>query len=308
MGEEPAMTLRHLQIFVSVYQENSITRAAEKMYISQPAVSKYIREIEETYGCKLFERFSNRLVITPFGEDFYSYAARITSLYDEMNFAMESFTEEKSVLRIGSGTSVGRLFLPRVVKRFSEQHPNVQISLFSGSTKQNEARLMDNTLDFTIMEWLPDSPSIAHIPLETDQVVAVCSSEHPLAKKESVTAEELAACPLLLREPGSQNRQKINHFFSGRGLTIAPLWETSCSAILTNAAAEGMGIAFLNKRQINMLRDPRLTVLNVPDLVIERDLNVYYHRDKRVFPLMLEFLRHYQAFVAELDGDNDFEP
>lgn len=190
------MTLRHLQIFVAVYQESSITKAAEKMYISQPAVSKYIREIEEKYGCKLFERFSNRLVITPFGEDFYSYAARIVSMYDEMNFAMESFTE---------------------------QHPNVQVSLFSGSTKNNEARLMDNSLDFTIMEWLPESPSIAHIQLEKDQVVAVCSSEHPLARRESVTAEELAAYPLLLCEPGSQNRQAIKHYFASRGLKVSTL-------------------------------------------------------------------------------------
>lgn len=299
------MTLRHLQIFVSVYQENSITKAAEKLYISQPAVSKYIREIEETYGCRLFERYSQRLVITPFGEDFYSYAARITSLYDEMNFAMESFTEEKNLLRIGSGTSVGRLFLPRVVKDFTAKHPHVQISLFSGSTQKNEAHLMDNTLDFTIMEWLPDSPSIAHIPLETDQIVAVCSSNHPLSKKESVTAGDLATCPLLLREPGSQNRQAVNHYFSSRGFTVTPLWETSCSSVLTNATTEGMGISFLNKRQVNMLHDPRLTILNVPDLNITRDLNVYYHRDKRIFPLMLEFLRHYQAFIAELDLENN---
>ena len=62
-----------------------------------------------------------------------------------------------------------------------------------------------------------------------------------------------------------------------------------------------MGIAFLNRRQVEMSADPRLRILNVPDLVIERDLNVYYHRDKRIFPLMLEFLRHYQAFIAELD-------
>jgi DNA-binding transcriptional LysR family regulator len=295
------MTLRHLQIFVAVYQENSITKAADKLYISQPAVSKYIREIEDTYGGKLFERYAQRLAITPFGEDFYRYAERITSLYDEMNFAMESFTEEKTVLRIGSGTSVGRLFLPQVVKRFKEQHPHVQVSLFSGSTKQNEARLMDNSLDFTIMEWLPDSPSIAHIPLETDQVVAVCCSTHPLAAQQSVSPEDLAACPLLLREPGSYNRQAINHFFSSRGLTVTPLWETSCSAILTNAVAEGMGIAFLNRRQVEMSADPRLRILNVPDLVIERDLNVYYHRYKRIFPLMLEFLRHYQTFIAELD-------
>lgn len=298
------MTLRHLQIFVSVYQENSITKAAEKLYISQPAVSKYIREIEETYGCKLFERYSQRLVITPFGEDFYSYAARITSLYDEMNFAMESFTEEKNLLRIGSGTSVGRLFLPRVVKDFTAKHPHVQVSLFSGSTQKNESHLLDNTLDFTIMEWLPDSPSIAHIPLETDQIVAVCSTDLPLAQNDHVTAEELTGCPLLLREPGSQNRQLINQYFSSRGLSVAPLWETSCSAVLTNAAVEGMGVAFLNKRQVNMLHDPRLTILNVPDMNITRDLNVYYHRDKRIFPLMLEFIRCYQAYIAELDGEN----
>ena len=296
------MTLRHLQIFVSVYQENSITRAAEKLYISQPAVSKYIREIEDTYGCKLFERYSQRLVITPFGEDFYSYAARITSLYDEMNFAMESFTEQKTLLRIGSGTAVGRLFLPHVVKEFTAQHPHVQVSLFSGSTKKNAAHLMDNTLDFTIMEWMPESPSIAHIPLETDQIVAVCSNDHPLAQIEVGTAEDLAAYPLLLREPGSQNRQLVNHYFSSRSLTVTPLWETSCSAVLTNATAEGMGISFLNKRQVNMLHDPKLTILNVPDLNMERSLNVYYHRDKRIFPLMLEFLRHYRTFIDELDG------
>ncbi len=295
------MTLRHLQIFVAVYQENSITKAAEKLYIAQPAVSKYIREIEETYGCRLFERFSRKLVVTPFGEDFYSYAVRITSLYEEMNFAMESFPGRGQRLRIGSGTAIGHLYLPKVVKSFADRHPHVEISLISGNIEMIEAHLMDNTLDFAIMEWMHDSPRITHTHLEREQIVVVCNASHPLAAKSVVTAEDLAGVPLLLREPGCQLRRITDEYFSMRHLEVTPFWESNSTSVLINAVCENLGVSFLTSRQLTIRQDPRLAILNVPDLVAERDVNVYYHRDKRIFPLMLEFLRHYRAFTESLD-------
>ena len=116
------MTIRHLKTFVAVCQTNSVTKAAEKLYISQPAVSLAIKELEEHYGQKIFERFSRKLCITPFGQELYQSALRIVTLFDEMEYAAG---QEKlgNVLRVGVGPMIGQVMLPERVCRFKEKHP-----------------------------------------------------------------------------------------------------------------------------------------------------------------------------------------
>ena len=121
------MTIRHLKIFVAVCQTNSVTRAAEKLFLSQPAISIAIKELEEHYGQKIFERYSRKLRITPFGAELYQSALRVVTLFDEME---QSAKMDKlgNVMRVGVGPMIGQVMLPERVRKFRQKYPQIQIS------------------------------------------------------------------------------------------------------------------------------------------------------------------------------------
>lgn len=291
------MTFRHLEIFVAVYQERSITRAAKRLLIAQPAVSRYIRELEQESGKNLFERFARELHATHFGEEMYAYAARIVALSDQMRFAMENKGEGEQKLRVGSGTAIAQYVLPSVIKRFQALHPQAEISLVAGDVAMIEQRLMDNRLDFALMEWMRESPFIACRPLYTENIAAVCSQAFPLAQRAVVSACELSAAPLLLREPGCQTRKAVDAYFASHGFDASPLWESTSVPALLSAAREGLGVAFVTRSQALSREESGLVLLNVPDLAAARAVNLYHHRDKKPFPLMDAFLTHYRECV-----------
>ena len=124
------MTLRHMKIFVSVYQNNGITRASEELHLAQPSVSLAIRELEDYYGIRLFDRISRRLYVTEQGRMFYDYALHIVSLFDEMELGIRNW-EHMGTLRIGSSITIGNFLLPGLVKKFTTTHPkmNAQCTL-----------------------------------------------------------------------------------------------------------------------------------------------------------------------------------
>lgn len=120
------MTLRHMKIFVSVYQNNGITRASEELHLAQPSVSLAIRELEDYYGIRLFDRISRRLYVTEQGKMFYDYALHIVSLFDEMELGIRNW-EHMGTLRIGSSITIGNFLLPGLIKKFTTAHPNMNV-------------------------------------------------------------------------------------------------------------------------------------------------------------------------------------
>ena len=120
------MTLRHMKLFVSVYQNNGITRASEELHLAQPSVSLAIRELEDYYGIRLFDRISRRLYVTEQGKMFYDYALHIVSLFDEMELGIRNW-EHMGTLRIGSSITIGNFLLPGLIKKFTTAHPNMNV-------------------------------------------------------------------------------------------------------------------------------------------------------------------------------------
>ncbi len=109
------MTLRHLKIFVTVFQQGSVTKASEKLFLAQPSVSLAIKELERHYNCKLFEKFGRRLKITPKGLEFYQYAQRIISNFMEMEFSVKKDTD--SIIRLGTGITIANLYLSEIIEK-----------------------------------------------------------------------------------------------------------------------------------------------------------------------------------------------
>ncbi len=296
------MNIRHLNIFVTVCESGSMTAAAQKLFISQPAVSIAVREFEDEYGVQLFSRSSKKLCLTEFGEEVYSYAKRILSLVDDMNLII---TERKthSTLRIGSGIAFGKLYLPYILKKYKQQQ-NCSICITVDSSEVLEPLLANGELDLCIMEGTSHSPELQHEELSRSPIVAICHHSHRFAREPFVTAEMLASENLLLRERRSPTREMVDAFFSNHNLTVRPIFESISALALLTAARERLGIAILPLDHHQLLRLPELTVLHVPDLNCIRFMDFAYRKNITLSPLVRDFINFTIAETKQLLTEN----
>lgn len=291
------MTLRHIEIFATVCRENgSITRAAQRLHISQPTVSVAIQEMEAHYGNKLFDRLSNRLYITSFGRSIYDRALRLLNLYDEMMDAEQSL----NAIRVGTGTAIGKLLMPSIVRNFTNQHSDIRFHIFVSESTRSYHMVMENELDFVIAETVDDIPGLSHQVIQEYPIVGICHKDNPIAAKDIVTAEDLAKEHLLLRNLGSSTRYYVDTYFTKHNLKVDPMWESYSVQTLLNAAKEGLGVTFLSLDHILVNPIPELTILNIPDFEGSRHVNICFHKDKIFTPQMEAFLQYFKQHTQEM--------
>lgn len=295
------MTLRHLRIFDTVCRCGSITKAADALFMAQPAVSLCIKEMERLCGMPLFERHARKLHLTPFGQEMLNYAQRILNIYDEMEMTYTHKTYP-DIIRVGTGTALGKMYFPRFIPQFQEEHPNAKVYLYIDRTDINASKLGTNELDFVIMESIPPTPHVIYQSLQTSPIVAICRNDHPLAEHTVVTAEELAQYPLLLRERSSPTNIEVMRFFYDQNIQIKPNWESISVMALINAVLEGLGIAFVSKNHIDVINNGQIHVLNISGFDAARHIGLYYHKDKHFTQLMNSFLFDFKKYINEINN------
>lgn len=283
------MTTRHLAILAAVCETGSMTAAAQKLFISQPAVSLAIREMEDEYEVKLFTRTSRKIYLTDLGNEVYAYAKRVLLLLDDMN---STLTKRKSysTLRIGTGLAFGKLFLPHIITAFNELHKDCSTFVTVDTSEVIEPMVASGELDLGIMEGTSHSPDLQHRELSCSPIVAVCHYEHPLANIEVVSPELLSQQKLLFRERNCPTREATNAFFASYNVSVYPVWESSSALSLLNAAACQMGIAILPYDHYQWLSDNRLVVLNVEGLNYSRYIDFVYRKNIALPTLAEEFI------------------
>lgn len=283
------MTLKHIRIFVTVYQEESITRAAEKLHMTQPATSLAIREMEEYYHTKLFERSGRGIRVTSAGTRLYPSAARLLSLYDEMDAEMKNW-DTSGRLRIGSSISIGSCILPQLINRFSKKYPELELYVKVDSSDVIEQNILENHLDFALIEGSVHSEKLKSSVFLDDELVPVCSRFHPLAGAEDIELDSLKKEHFLMREPNSGTRQLADSSFALKNFQIKPTWESTSTAALINAVSIGLGISILPKRMLEkQLRMHQIASFTIHDLDLKRQYSLIYHENKFVSPTMQEF-------------------
>lgn len=151
------MTLRHMVIFVAVFEQNSITKAADSLYLSQPSVSAAVKELEEHYGIRLFERIGRGICPTEAGKEFYSYAKHIVFLFGELEQKIRDW-DKVGTLRIGASITIGTHILPILVRRFQENAPDLRIEVKVNQSAAIERAIFDNRIDLGLIENHPSSP------------------------------------------------------------------------------------------------------------------------------------------------------
>lgn len=243
------MTLRHLKIFLKVYQTENITRASEALSMAQPAVSRTIQEIETYYGVRLFERTNRRLHVTEAGKHFYTYALHILASFEELERGMRNW-DELGVLRVGTSVTNGNALLPKVLKQFREAHPNLQIkATVSNGTKLQQA-LLDNELDFAVIEGYVHDEALCKQEIAPDQLVLIMPPDDPRKDLEAVTLKDFEGDSLILREEGSMGRNLVSQVFELHGLSMNPTIESVSTQTIIRAVHEGLGVSFLPEQLV----------------------------------------------------------
>lgn len=274
------MSNRHMRIFVMVYEKMNMTLAAESLYISQPSVSQAIKELEEFYKVKLFERYPKKLYPTAEGDLLYEYAKQILGLYEEIKEEIV-FLSDNATIKVGANISAGTVLIRKYIDRFHELYPDVRVSVkVSGSSKLRRM-LVEHALDFAIMEDLINDTGLIQEPFYNDRIVFVCAPDNIFAEKKRIKLTDLKNCEFLLREKGVGVRDKFDYLMMLNNIQIDPVWESGNTRALINAAKENYGIAVLPYLLVkDELESGGLAELNITDESLERKLNIVYHKDK----------------------------
>ena len=283
------MTLRHMRIFVSVFQKNSITKAAQELHLAQPSVSLAVRELEDYYGIRLFDRIGRHIAPTECGKEFYRYAVHIVSLFNEMEKKMRNW-DTFGTLRIGASITIGTHILPVLIHRYQDQFPDLMIEAKVSKSASIEDEIIHNGIDLGLIETQPSHPDLRAVPFMTDSMCAITAPDHPLASVKSISLAELSRFPFLMREKGSAGRKLLDAAFSLQQMSVSPRWESTSTQALVKAVAEGLGVSVLPylivKKDIEE-GTVRQIPLNQP---IRRNLNVIYHKSKFLTDNMKSFI------------------
>lgn len=274
------MTLRHMKIFVAVSKLNSITKAAESLYISQPAVSCAIKELENYYNIKLFDRISNRIYLTDSGKNVLDYAIHIVSLFDEMEIKVRNL-DKTGRLRIGSSITIGTNFMPVYVNNFKAIYPQTEVYVTIDSSDIIEKKLLQNELDFALIEGAVHLDSIIYETYMDDELIIICNPNHTFCRSDSVTIDQFISEPFLLREKGSGTRELFDNVLASLGYSIIPTWESTSILAIINAVINGVGISVLPYILVKeKLNDGQIATIQVDGLKFNRKFNIIYHKNK----------------------------
>ena len=282
------MTLRHMRIFQKIYETQSVTRAAEALHMTQPAVTRALQELEKYYGLRLFERLNRRLTVTEAGRRMYDYALHLTETFDTMEKSLRDW-ERQGVLRVGASVSLGCSLLPQLARTFQEEHPGVEVRVRIANGELLRRDLLENRLDLALLEGEENGADLMLTPFAAGEMALIVPPGHPLARAGGATLAQAAAYPLLLRETGSATRRFLDQLLMSRGLAVQPVWESASTQALLSAVREGLGITLVPWALA------RQTVLRgeaerCPDAELIRRRYVAWHPSKYVTGTMRAFV------------------
>lgn len=278
------MTLRHFQIFKTVCNEESITLAAEKLSMTQPAVSIAIKELESFYNVKLFERMNRRIFITQAGHCLLQYADTVLSQFNESINVIRDAGEFKNCC-FGVNITVGEATLSQILKKLNEQHPEYSISTKVRNSHEIEKMLLRNDIDFAIVDNISAIANFTVIPLFTDKMVIVCSKDY--TTKNSMSLTKLSEERLLLREVGSCTRTCIDSVFQSQSLSPLPFVESSSTLSIIDCAKKSIGVALVPYSLVeDDLKNGTLKEITIDDQTFTRDYYIIYHKNKFITACM----------------------
>jgi DNA-binding transcriptional LysR family regulator len=248
------MADRRLQVFHAVAKHLSFTKAAETLFMTQPAVTFQVRQLEEYYNTRLFDRAHGRISLTPAGTMALDYAERILALNAELDTRLrESSGQVAGPLLIGASTTVAEFLLPQILGEFKSRNPAVVPRLFVANSEAVQERIAERSLDVGFIEGESHLPSLVTDVCCDDELQVVCVPSHPLAKLRSVPARTLVEHGYVSREPGSGTREVIDSYLQKAGVapeSLQVVMELGSPEALKGLVTTGLGFAVMSRATV----------------------------------------------------------
>jgi DNA-binding transcriptional LysR family regulator len=277
-----SMNLHHLEVFAAVARAGSVSRGAETLAISQPAVSKQLRELERTVRTKLVDRHAKGVELTAAGRVLADYANRIFSLAAEAQQAVQDLsTLSAGRLSVGAGPTVSVYLLPRAIVQFRRRFPKVKLHLETAGPHVLSQRLSDGALDIVLTEALVSSLEIESKVFAHDVLVPIAPAMHPFARQRSVRAEDFCREPFIARQTESGEKSLVERTFAGRKLDVQPTLTVSSTEAMKQAVIAGVGVSVVSRMAIRTeLAAKQLVELSIPRLAIRYPIHLAKRRGR----------------------------
>lgn len=278
------MNINHLKVFCLVVDEGSISQAARSSYISQPAVTNQIKQLENYYETDLFNRIDGRMQLTKAGEKLYPFAKEIQDHLQRSEEAVKSIrTVYESTLNIGASLTIGEYFLPQKLGEFQHTYQAHKASVLIGNTPDIITKLTNLDIDVALVEGVVENKECSTIKYGEDELILVVPNSHPWAKREAVELKEISEEKMIWREENAGVRKIIDHTFHEHHLltNIRSRMELGSTQAIKSAVEAGLGISILPKLSVQReLEFGILTYVPIVDVKIMRDLFIVKKRSR----------------------------
>ncbi|HIE40047.1 MAG TPA: LysR family transcriptional regulator [Thiomicrorhabdus sp.] len=249
------MSDRRLQVFHTVAKVMSFTKAAETLHMTQPAVTFQVKQLEDFFNTRLFDRTHNKITLTEAGKVVYDYSGQVLELYDRMNSDVREMTGEVSgTLVVGASTTVAEYMLPSLLGAFKKQYDDVNIRLQVGNTDAIVAMVENNMIDFGLVEAPVRNKNLDVHVCRIDEMQLICPKDHPLAKRDKVTVEDVRKYGYVSREEGSGSRSVIDTYMKEQGMSYSDLnvvMELGSPEAVKMAVESDVGIAIVSRTTLS---------------------------------------------------------
>ncbi|WP_430814875.1 LysR substrate-binding domain-containing protein [Carboxylicivirga sp. RSCT41] len=287
-------------VFLAVAENLSFSKAAEELFISQPAVTKHIKELENKYKVDLFERKGNRILLTEAGKLAYSKLLAIRQAYRELEFELGSMGDVfKGELRIGASSTISQYIIPDVIAGFHKRYPQIELYMINGNSFEMEQKLLEKEIDIALVENPSSQANINYLTFFSDAIIAVAGANSRFNKRQSYTLSDIAEWPLVLREKGSGTLDHINRILKGKGIDTEHLNATihlGSTEAIKGFVKNSDNVALLSDKAVKKeLQQKDLIKLSIKNLEMNRDLRLAFRQGhvSDAGQLFTDFLLHY---------------
>ena len=296
------MSDRRLQALRAVAKYGSFTKAAEALCMTQPAVTFQIRQLEDHFDTRLFDRANGRIALTPAGKVALAYAERILELYGELDAKVKDLTgREVGPLTIGASMTIAEFLLPRIVGEFKAGHPGIVPQLVVANSEAIQTRVNERSIDLGFIEGDSHLPTLMTDVCCEDELQVVCAPSHPLARQETVAVNELTEHSCVIREMGSGTREVLEHYLQKAGLSLDSMnviMEANSPEAIKGLVATGVGFTIISRATVekevrigDLVRIPL-----APPLI--RHFSVVYPKERIQAKVVNEFIRFAKERLA----------
>jgi len=279
---------------LAVADNASFTRASQKLYVAQSAISRKIKLLEDELGEPLFTRVNKKVCVTPAGETLLRYARKI--FLDLRNAKLE-ISEiahlERGQLRVGAGMLACSYILPPVLEKFKALHPRIHLEVFVASSDAMLIKLRENSIELGVFTLPIQHSDLEVIPIATEEMVVVTSPKHPvLSKKSWITAEEIQDYPLILFPKGANTRNLLEEFFRRAQIRPHVAMEAENVAIIKPLVKIDLGISIIPLRSMaEELKRKELHCLRIRNHKVTRQVGLVFHKSDHLPKILVELVR-----------------